>query len=49
MIKRDITIDGKTYTIRSSTSMGIEHAIAALKRSVKELKKQKKQEDNDGI
>ena len=49
MIKRDITIDGKTYTIRSSTSMGIEHAIAALKRSVKELKKQKKQEDNDAI
>ena len=48
MIKREITIDGKVYTVRSSSAMGLDHAVAALKQSVKRLKKQKKEEE-DGI
>ena len=46
MIKREVTIDGKVYTVRSSTNLGIEAAVEALKKSVKRLKKQIKEENN---
>ena len=46
MIKKEVTIDGKVYTVRSSTNSGIEAAVESLKKSVKRLKKQIKEEDN---
>jgi len=49
MIKQEITIDGKVFTVRSSTPNGVEAGIKALKQSVKRLKKQNKEEDNDAI
>lgn len=49
MIKQEITIDGKVFTVRSSTPTGVEAGIKALKQSVQRLKKQNKEEDNDAI
>ena len=46
MIKRELKIDGEVFTVRSSTPDGLEKAIAALKKSAKQLKKQKKKEDD---
>lgn len=45
MIKQKITIDGKEYTVRSLTPQGVAEGIAALKKSVKRLKKQKDEDD----
>tara|TARA_R110000822_G_scaffold65772_1_gene160913 strand:+ start:3251 stop:3406 length:156 start_codon:yes stop_codon:yes gene_type:complete len=46
MIKKEITIDGKVYTVHSSTNSGLEAAVESLKKSVKRLKKQIKEEDD---
>ena len=46
MIKREVTIDEITYTVRSTTTKGVDDAVRMLKRS---LKKTKKEEDKDGI
>lgn len=48
MIKKEIILDGKVYTVHSSTSLGMETAIEALKKSVKRLKKQQKEEEDNG-
>ena len=45
MIKQKITINGIEYTVRSSTPKGVAEGIAALKKSVKRLKKQKPEDD----
>ncbi len=45
MIKQKITINGTEYTVRSSTPQGVAEGIAALKKSVKRLKKQKPEDD----
>jgi hypothetical protein len=44
MIKTDIKIDGITYTVRATTEAGIKDAIRAIKKAVKQNKKQ--DEDN---
>ena len=52
MTKRTVIINDITYTIRATTSNGIDEAIDMLRRSVKQLekqKKQKKQTDNDAL
>ena len=46
MIKREVTIDSITYTVRSTTVQGVEDAIRMLKKS---LKKTKKENQDDGI
>jgi len=45
MIKQKITINGTEYTVRSSTPQGVADGIAALKKSVKRLNKQKPEDD----
>jgi hypothetical protein len=44
MIKSEVTIKGITYTVRATTEAGIKDAIRAIKRAVKQNKKQ--DEDN---
>ena len=44
MHKKEIEIDGITYTVGSTTPDGLKKAISSLKRSIKREKKQKEQE-----
>lgn len=48
MIKKEVKIKGITYKVSSSTELGIAAAIQMLRKSLKEVKKQNKEED-DGI
>lgn len=43
MIKQEVKIDGITYTVRATTEAGIKSAIRAVKKAVKQIKKD---EDN---
>jgi len=43
MIKTEVKIDGITYTVRATTEAGIKSAIRAVKKAVKQIKKD---EDN---
>jgi hypothetical protein len=42
MKKKEVTIDGVTYRVGSSTEEGLKKAIAQLKRSLKPKKQSKK-------
>ena len=46
MITQEVKIKGITYQVSSSTQQGIDNAIIMLKKSLKEIKKQDKEEDN---
>ena len=46
MIKTEIKIDGEVFTVRATSHQGLQDAIAAIKKAAKELKKQKKDEDD---
>ena len=46
MIKRKVKIGEITYTIRATTLLGLEDAERMLKKSLKRMKKQNKEEDD---
>lgn len=45
MIKREIKIDEITYTVRATTVNGLDEAVRMLKRTLKQTKKQNKEEE----
>ena len=47
MIKTEIKIDGITYTVRSTSEAGIKDAIRAIKKAVKQNKKQDKENGDE--
>ena len=46
MIKKEVKIKGITYHVSANTEEGANSAIRMLKRSLKEVKKQNKEEDD---
>jgi len=46
MIKKEVKIKGITYKVSSNTEEGLASAITMLKRSLKEVKKQNKEQDD---
>jgi len=49
MKTKQITIKGVEYTVRSSTNLGLENAERDLKKSLKQVAKQNKDTEEDGI
>lgn len=47
MESKEVTIDGITYTVRSTTPEGLAKAIKMLKASLKRTKKNKKDDDSE--
>ena len=48
MIKQELIIDGRVFTVRSSTPGGLAAAIEALKRSVAKYDEQNTEDEEDG-
>jgi hypothetical protein len=46
MITQEVKIKGIAYQVSSSTQQGIDSAITMLKKSLKQIKKQDKEEDD---
>lgn len=47
MKKTDVSINGITYTVRSTTDQGLREAIKQLKKSIKRMMDDNKTEDHD--
>jgi hypothetical protein len=45
MITQEVKIKGITYQVSSSTQQGIDSAITMLKKSLKQIKKQDKEDE----
>jgi hypothetical protein len=45
MIRQEVKIKGITYQVSSSTQQGIDSAIIMLKKSLKQIKKQDKEDE----
>lgn len=44
MIKKEVKIDGITYTVSATTNAGVKDGIRMLKKSLKQTKKDKEQD-----
>jgi len=45
---KEVTIDGITYTVRSSTNAGLKHAIKEFKKAIKKKKQQDNNNETEG-
>ena len=43
MIKKDVVIDGITYSVSANTESGVKRGIQMLKKNLKQIKKQDEQ------